>query len=360
MSVNNYNNFHMPSLTGLVDINADSVTTTALQSSDIQTLTLEVNGVDIGAQVNENKQKLTGITYTPTPTPTTKLVNNLDITGQLIIRDTTDPNINMGIFYLPAGAGFRFINNVLNGYMYFSVKDGAGNIKNFQFSSSQFYANMPMYCDNNFNVSFNHDFTLGDTNFTTYFIGASLKYVPNSSVTSGLVFYNKGLNNNTAYYTNFTHNDLTNTETPTLRMNYNNIWSKVPHTFENSITGQNAIFNTTLQVIGTSTLATINGTSLYITGSSTFGSTITADSLSVVNATNLNGNLNAISTSNFIGTVKFTGNISANATTITPTQLSYISGATSNIQTQLNSKLNLTGGRISGNLTIVRRLSGKV
>ena len=246
---------------------------------------------DILTQVNQNTQKLTGITYTPTPTPTTKLVNNLDITGQLIIRDTTDPNINMGIFYLPAGAGFRFINNVLNGYMYFSVKDGAGNIKNFQFSSSQFYANMPMYCDNNFNVSFNHDFTLGDTNFTTSWIGGRIKYIPNSSVTSGLVFYNKGLNNNTVYYTNFTHNDLTNTEIPTLRMNYNNIWSKVPHTFENGI--------------------------------------------------NLIG-----------GDLLLTNNLIVNSTTISSTQLSYLSGLSNNVQTQLNSKLNLTGGTISGNISV--------
>ena len=128
------------------------------------------------------------------------------------------------------------------------------------------------------NVSFNRDFTLGDNNGTAW-SGARIKYIPNSAVTSGLIFYNKGAN--TQYYTNFTHNDLTNTEIPTLRMNYANIWSKVAHIFESSITGQNAIFNTTLQVIGVSTLSTINGTSLYITGASTFGNTIAADSLSI-------------------------------------------------------------------------------
>ena len=42
----------------------------------------------------------------------------------------------------------------------------------------------------------------------------------------------------------------------------------------------------------------------------------------------------------------------ANATTITPIQLSYVSGATSNIQLQLNNKLSLFGGSISGDLSV--------
>ena len=44
--------------------------------------------------------------------------------------------------------------------------------------------------------------------------------------------------------------------------------------------------------------------------------------------------------------------ISANNLTITPDQLSYLAGVSSNIQVQLGDKLNLTGGTISGNLTI--------
>ena len=47
-------------------------------------------------------------------------------------------------------------------------------------------------------------------------------------------------------------------------------------------------------------------------------------------------------TNTFSNTVTFTGNVIANSLTITPTELSYIDGTTSNIQTQLNSKSGLS------------------
>jgi len=319
-----------------------------------------------------------------------------DVTGDIYIRDPLDPTNNkMRIYYNPLNAGFNFLSQKLNGYMYFSVMNGASNVRSFQFSYGQAFMNMPMYHDNGVAVSYNNNLIFGDTNFTTSNFGCICKYVPNTAVTSGMNFYNKGLNNNQAYYTNFSHNDLTNTEVATLRMNYNNIWSKVPHTFESSLIGQDASFNTTLSVGGTSTLKTINGTSLNITGSSSFGNTITADSLSVINASNFNGNANFISTSQFIGVATFQNNLIGNlnghfntfdvsgnsifngSTTnygntyfnndiymqvssklfafgvgITQQELSYLSGVTSAIQTQISSKLNLTGGTLTGNLNI--------
>lgn len=217
--------------------------------------------------------------------------STMDVTGQMIIRNPSNPSITyMRIFYLPAGAGFRFINEQANGFMYFSVKDGAGNIRNFQFSSGQVYSNIFMYVDNGLNVSYNNQLTLGDSNGAGTWFGMRQIYIPNPSSSAGFVFYNKGLNNNTEYFTNFTHNNLSNVEVPTLRMSYANIWSKVPHTMES-----------TLSVAGNLTL---------------------------------------------------TGNLIANSTTITPVQLSYLNGTSSNIQTQLNNKLDLTGGTISGNITI--------
>jgi hypothetical protein len=180
--------------------------------------------------------------------------------------------------------------------MNFRVKNANGiGYKLFYFASSQLYASMLTYIDNWLAVSYSNQFIMGDANSSGVWYGNSQKYIPNTATTSGLVFYNKGLNNNAVYYTNFTHNDLFNVQLYTFRMCYNNIWSLVNHNF------------TTIIVSGTSTLGTINGSSLYITGSSTFGSTISADSLSVLNATNLNGNLNAISTSNFIGLATFIG-----------------------------------------------------
>jgi len=310
----------MPSLNGLVDINADNVNSTTIVSDEINsknvdTETLFVDGLNLGEQVNINAQKLTAITYTATPTPLTTISSDvsipnggMDLTGTMIIRGSSDPsNNNMSLYYDPAYFGFRFKNNRPGAYMYFSVLDNYGNLKNFQFNYSQTYSNIPMYVDNWLNVSYNNDLTFGDNNSSNWY-GSRAKFIPSSSPTAGFVFYTKGFNNNTAYYTNFTHNNLSNVETPTFRMNYGNIWSLVKHTFE-----MDASMNSNLSVAGTSTLKQISGTTLNITGTSNFGNTITADSLSVYNGTNLNGNLNAISTSNFIGQATFSSNLIANA-----------------------------------------------
>jgi hypothetical protein len=52
----------------------------------------------------------------------------------------------------------------------------------------------------------------------------------------------------------------------------------------------------------------------------------------------------------FSGTVTFNGNVIANGSNITPSQLGYVSGITSDLQTQLNSKQNAISG--STNLTV--------
>lgn len=208
---------------------------------------------------------------------TTTQSSSIDLKGTFYIRDPSDPNqVYMRINYEPSLYGFTFTDESGGGrYMNFRVKNPSGGYKLFYFSTSQLYANMLVYVDNWLNVSFNNRLILGDSNNSGVYLGGSFQYIPNNAVTSGLVFYNKGLNNSTAYYTNFTHNNLSNVEVPTFRMNYNNIWSKVPHTCESTLT--------------------------------------------------------------------LLDNIIANSTTITPTQFSYVSGATSNIQTQLNGKASLSG-----------------
>ena len=260
---------------------------------------------------------------------------------------------------------------------------------------------------------------MGDANNTGVWFGASQKYIPNNLDTSGLVFYNKGLNNYTVFYTNFTHNDLSNVETPTLRMNYANIWSKVKHICEDGIdiTGnirlgpsyncilyyqsggaisnglrienQNSNDYTNLYSLdSSSTLVntfrthytgvyslvpfTCEGTSTF-NGDAEFNafvamnSTLSINSNIVANSTTitpielsyldgtigniqtqLNAKINATSNNTFTGTntfsntVTFTGNVIANSLTLTPIELSYIDGTTSNIQTQLDSKSGLS------------------
>ena len=85
-----FSTFNSPSLNGLVNVNADTIATSSLQ----------VNGTDIGLQVNQNTTNLTGITYTPTP-PTTNISNNvtltnstIDLTGDINIRDRNNPTTN--------------------------------------------------------------------------------------------------------------------------------------------------------------------------------------------------------------------------------------------------------------------------
>ena len=308
------------SMNGLLNIYANSIES----SESIVNDTLIVDGQDITItieQVNENKTNLTGITYIPTPTPTTQITNYISL------LDPYDLTKQMIIYYDAPYAGFRFLNNIINGYMYFSVLDPAGNKKNFQFHSSQMYADVPFYVNNWLTISYNNDLTFGDRNSSVWF-GSRAKFIPTSNPQDGFVFYTKGFNNNTAYYTNFTHNDLSNVETPTLRMNYANIWSKVKHTFENAIdvTGT-ATLNNALNVSGTTNLST----------------------------TYFNGNINALFISNFYNDLYLltSAKLFVNGTTgITQNELSYLSGTTSNIQTQLNGKLNLSGGTMTGALVV--------
>jgi hypothetical protein len=216
--------------------------------------------------------------------------SSVDLTGTIYLRDPSQPNvIYMRMYYEPALYGFLFQSEVQGRNMNFRVKDNAGNYKLFYFGAGQLYSAIFTYIDTGLNVSFNNRFTLGDSNGTTQWFGVSQMYVPNTGVSSGYVVYNKGLMNNATYYTNWVHVNTSNVDVPTMRMSWERIWSKVPHTMESTLT--------------------------------------------------------------VAGNLTLTGNLIANSTTITPIELSYLDNVTSNIQTQLNDKLNLSGGTLSGSLT---------
>jgi hypothetical protein len=260
---------------------------------------------------------------------------SIDLTGTLYIRDPSNPTfVYMTVKYDPAQFGFTFTDETPGRIMNFKLKKTSGGYDLFYFASGQLYASMGIYADAWLNVAFNKNLTLGDNNGSVW-IGSSMTYIPNSLTTSGLVIYNKGLNNNTAYYTNFTHNDLTNTQVSTFRMNYNNIWSKVPHTMESKLTLLDNLVANTINITPTE-LSYISGTTSNI-------------------QTQLNNKLNTTG-GTISGNLTLTGNLIANSTNITPTELSYISGTTSSLQNQLNNKLNTTGGTISGNLTLTGNL----
>ncbi|MFN9955348.1 MAG: hypothetical protein ACK55I_19805, partial [bacterium] len=80
--------------------------------------------------------------------------------------------------------------------------------------------------------------------------------------------------------------------------------------------------------------------------------------------TGLSSNNTYTGINTFNNTVSFIGNIVANSTTITPTELSYIDGTTSNIQTQLNSKPGLSSNNtytgintFSNNITLTGNMN---
>ena len=220
----------------------------------------------------------------------TTQTSSLDVNGTIYLRDPSQPSVvYMKIYYEPTLYGFVFQSETQGRNMNFRVKDNAGNYKLFYFGAGQLYSAIFTYIDTGLNVSYNNQFTLGDSNGTAW-AGVSQKYIPNTAVASGHVTYNKGLMNNATYYSNWVHVNTSNVDVPTMRMSWQGIWSKVPHTMES-----------TLSVTGNLTL---------------------------------------------------TGNLIANSTTITPVQLSYLDGTSSNIQTQLNGKLSLTGGTITGDINV--------
>ena len=197
----------------VVTLNADTILNTSTQSG---VATHNANIV-CNNNIHSNTLDVSGNAF---------FKNEIDVIGNLTIRDPANPtNNSLTAYYDPAYAGFRFRNNANAAYMYFTVKDPAGNFKNFQFQYSQAVMDMPLYVANNSTIVYNRNLYLGDSNLTVFY-GSSMSYVPNTATTSGLVIYNKGLFNNAKYYTNFSHSNLSNVEVPTLRMSFEEVNAK--------------------------------------------------------------------------------------------------------------------------------------
>jgi hypothetical protein len=207
--------------------------------------------------------------------------STLDVAGTIYLRDPTNPNVvYMTMRYDPAQFGFTFTDHTPGRIMNFKLKNTGPGYSLFYFSSGQLYASMGIYADAWLNLSYNKDFTLGDSNGVTWF-GVSQMYIPNNAATSGHVIYNKGLLNNDTYYTNFVHVNTSNVDVPTMRLSWQNIWSKVPHVMESSLTlsssgvtfndatVQTTAFtsakNTKLNAIGGVTTATLSATTNLVT-----------------------------------------------------------------------------------------------
>jgi hypothetical protein len=91
---------------------------------------------------------------------------------------------------------------------------------------------------------------------------------------------------------------------------------------------------------------TLTGTTTLLGDISANGATLTPTELSYLDGatSNLQAQINTKAPSNnptLAGNITVTGDILANGATLTPTELSYIDGATSNLQTKINTKLNI-------------------
>lgn len=207
--------------------------------------------------------------------------STLDVAGTIYLRDPTNPNVvYMTMRYDPAQFGFTFTDETPGRIMNFKLKNTGPGYSLFYFSSGQLYASMGIYADAWLNLSYNKDFTLGDTNGVNWF-GVSQMYVPNNAATSGHVIYNKGLLNNDTYYTNFVHVNTSNVDVPTMRISWQSIQSLVNHVMQSNLTlsssgvtfndattqttAYTSALNTKLNAIGGVTTATLSATTNLVT-----------------------------------------------------------------------------------------------
>ena len=257
------NNIHSSTL----DVSNNSIFNTTTQSG----IATHNAGIVCNNNIHSNTLDVSGNSF---------FKNQIDVTGNMTIRDPANPTGNsLTAYYDPADAGFRFRNNVDFGYMYFTVKDGAGNYKSFQFHSTQAYMNMPLYVDANATLSYGRNLYLGDSN-TSVFFGSSFRYVGDTSPTGGLIIYNKGFGNGSKVYSNWIHNNLSNVEVPTLRMSFEEVNAKTAMKCD-----------TTLDVSGN----TIIQGNLTLSGAGTTlkfpDNTTQASAFSVASATKLNATI---------------------------------------------------------------------
>jgi hypothetical protein len=271
------------------------------EADDISSLTTRVT-------TNENdistlEQKTTKIAYnsisdTTTASSNFTVSNELNVTSQLTLKDD------------PAFAGFTFLLNNNGKYLYFRVKDMAGNIRTFQIHHSQIFTNLPMYLDGNVTVNTGKILFVGDNSI-------ALRFIANPDVNAGMKYENR-INN---YYTNFTQRNSSGTEATVLRLHNSKIDSLIRHDF----TGETN-FNNTMNVSGILNLTnTVN-----ISGVTNFN-----------NIVNLNDDLFQYETTflykNLIFTTSNVKLVVLGGTEITQQELSYLSGLTNNIQFQINS-----------------------
>jgi hypothetical protein len=350
MSIANQTNFNMASLNGLVDINADTVSSTIIDTDEINTTILFINDVDVGAQIEENAHKLTAIDYTDTPTPTTTIssslvveeladfeanvnilgttnLKNTNITGDTYLIDDADTSKQLKIHWFGAGNGYWFESMNNGAYIYFVVKSVSGNVRAFQFNYNQLYSSIPFFCDNTFSLS-NQPLYFGTD-------ACNIVFVADGGPSNGWRFTN-ALNN---FYTNWFSRDTGGNYINTFRLHHSKISSLIDHEFignllvnSTTVTPTQISYLNTLSSNAQTQLNTLNATKLSLTGGTISGNLTVTGTVYNYDFTYLYKDL--IFSHSAVKLI-----LTSPSTSLSQTELSYISGATSNIQTQLNGKL---------------------
>ena len=186
------------------------------EADDISSLTTRVT-------TNENdilalEQKTTKISYNSISDTTTAdgnftVSDELNVTSELTLKDD------------PTFAGYTFLLNTNGKYLYFRVKDMAGNIRTFQIHHTQIYTTIPMYLDGNVTVNTGKLLFIGDNSNV-------LRYLANPDVNAGMRYENR-INN---YYTNFLQRNSSGGEQTVFRLHFDKIVSMIRHDFNDGVT----------------------------------------------------------------------------------------------------------------------------
>jgi hypothetical protein len=264
------------------------------EADDISSLTSRV--ITNENDISSLQQKTTKIAYNSISDTTTTdsnltVSNEFNVTSELTLKDD------------PAFAGFTFLLNTNGKYLYFRVKDMAGNLRTFQIQHSQVYTNIPMYFDGNVSINPSRILFIGDGS-------SAIRYLVNPDVNAGMRYENR-INN---YYTNFLQRNATGTDITTLRLHHTKIDSLIRHDFA----GQTN-FNNTVNVNGVTNFN---------------------------NMINMNDNLYQYQTTFLYKNLVFTTSnvklLVLGGLEITQQELSYLSGLTDDIQFQFDTLKNKT------------------
>jgi hypothetical protein len=336
MSLIYSSNFNNGSLNGLVDINANSITsdeisTTDLSSNLISTSELYVNGNNIYLDVLSNKQKLTKIEYDASSN-TTSIDSILSVSGNAIF----DGSLNI-----------QTINNLrqINGSLLDDITITSENNLILDVTTE---ANNNFICNNNF-FSNSSAYFLGTTNLrnTSVTNNSYLEFNANPienvkmsiSYDPATIGYNFAMYGADApgRYMRWIVKGPANNDVIGLQFNYGSMYTAIPFIIEND-----------MRIYGGRIKFGDGDAEIYYIPDPSADNGLRIDNIRNGCYTNIR-NRDSLGNDYFVFRTRydkiisevehqFNSNILVNSLSISPVELSYLDGVSSNIQTQLNSK----------------------